>query len=194
LFDQSRKALFKLYSKIHDDCFNHETLLSLFDTYISCILNYECEVWGSHKVEDIEKIHLNFLKRTLKVRRSTVNFIIYFEIGRVPMYVERRYSKMLKLWCQILKTENIVLAVIHNSNIEVKRSKYSQTFSHFELLECDVVVKSHHFRLCVIYRPPPSRTNKLKNTTFFEEWSEFLDRLVVMSYLSRAILTFTLIM
>jgi hypothetical protein len=43
------------------------------------------------------------------------------------------------------------IAVIHKSNIEVKRSKHSQTFSHFELLECDVVVKSHHFRLCVIY-------------------------------------------
>jgi hypothetical protein len=44
--------------------------------------------------------------------------------------------------------------------------------SHFEL--------SYHFRLCLIYRPPPSRTNKLKNTTFFEEWSEFLDCLVVI--------------
>ena len=32
------------------------------------------------------------------------------------------------------------IAVIHKSNIEVKRSKHSQTFSHFELLECDVVV------------------------------------------------------
>ena len=32
----------------------------------------------------------------------------------------------------------------------------------------------------MIYRPPPSRTNKLKNTTFFEEWSEFLDHLVVI--------------
>ncbi|CAC5400218.1 unnamed protein product [Mytilus coruscus] len=72
------------------------------------------------------------------------------------------------------------VAVIHKSNIEVKRSKHTQTFSHFELLECDVVVKSHHFRLCVIYRPPPSRTNKPKNTTLFNEWSEFLDRLVVI--------------
>ena len=62
----------------------------------------------------------------------------------------------------------------------MKRSQHSQTFSHFELLECDAVVKSHHFRRCVIYRPPPSRTNKLKNTTFFEEWSEFLDCLVVI--------------
>jgi hypothetical protein len=49
-----------------------------------------------------------------------------------------------------------------------------------ELLECDVVVKSYHFRLCLIYRPPPSRTNKLKDTTFFKEWSDFLDRLVVI--------------
>jgi hypothetical protein len=32
----------------------------------------------------------------------------------------------------------------------------------------------------VIYRPPPSRTNKLKNTTLFEEWTEFLDRLFVI--------------
>ncbi|CAG2255723.1 unnamed protein product [Mytilus edulis] len=72
------------------------------------------------------------------------------------------------------------VAVIHKSNIEIKRSKHAQTFTHFELLECDVVVKSQHFRLCVIYRPPPSRTNKLKNTSFFEEWSEFLDRLVVI--------------
>ena len=85
MFDQSRKALFNIYCKIHDDCFNHETLLSLFDTYISCILNYECEVWGSHQVEDIEKVHLNFRKKTLKVRRSTVNFIIYFQMGRVCM-------------------------------------------------------------------------------------------------------------
>ncbi|VDI70250.1 Hypothetical predicted protein [Mytilus galloprovincialis] len=48
-----------------------------------------------------------------------------------------------------------------------------------EHVECNVVVLKNCFRLCVIYRPPPSRTNKLKNSTFFEEWSEFLDRLVV---------------
>jgi hypothetical protein len=70
---------------MHDDCFNHETLMSLFDTYISCILSYGYETWGSHKGEDIEKVHLNFLKRTLKVRRSAVNFMVYFELGRVPM-------------------------------------------------------------------------------------------------------------
>ena len=83
--------MFNLHSRIHDDCFNHETLMSLFDTYISSILSYRCETWGLHKGEDIEKVHLNFLKRTLKVRRSAVNCMVYFELGRVPMYVERYY-------------------------------------------------------------------------------------------------------
>jgi hypothetical protein len=109
--DQGRKELFNLHNKIHDDCFNHETLMSLFDTYISCILSYGCETWGSHKGEDIEKVHLNFLKRNLKVRMSAVNFIVYFELGRVPMYVER-YYRMLKYWCKILKTEKIVLKTL----------------------------------------------------------------------------------
>jgi lipopolysaccharide biosynthesis regulator YciM len=125
LSDQGRNALFNLYSKIHEDCFNHETLLSLFDAYISCILNCECELWGSHKGEYIEQVHLNFLKRTLKVRRSTVNFIIYFELGRVPMYVER-YSKIIKYWCKILKTENIVVKTCYEAMVESSERNFNQ--------------------------------------------------------------------
>jgi hypothetical protein len=37
LSDQGRKAVFSLFNKIQDDCYNHETFLSLFDTYITCI-------------------------------------------------------------------------------------------------------------------------------------------------------------
>jgi len=72
------------------------------------------------------------------------------------------------------------VALIHKSNVDVKRSKPIQTYSHFELLECNVAVQKNRFRLCVVYRPPPSRTNKLKNSTFFDEWTEFIDRLAVI--------------
>jgi len=89
-----------------------------------CILNYGCEVWGSHKGGDIEKIHLHFLKRTLNVRRSTVNFMIYFESGRVPMYVTR-YCKMIKYWCKILKTENIVLKTCYETMFESSQRKFN---------------------------------------------------------------------
>jgi hypothetical protein len=35
LSDQGRKAVFSLFHKIQDDRCNHETLLSLFDTYVA---------------------------------------------------------------------------------------------------------------------------------------------------------------
>jgi hypothetical protein len=44
LSNQGRKAVFSLCSKINEDYFNCETLLLLFDTYVSSILNYGCEV------------------------------------------------------------------------------------------------------------------------------------------------------
>ena len=34
-------------------------------------------------------------------------------------------------------------------------------------------------RLCVIYRPPPSKQNGFRNSVFFDEWSVFLDQLTV---------------
>jgi hypothetical protein len=55
-------AVFSLFSKIQDDYFNTETLLSLFDTYVNSIVNYGCEVWGFHKGVNIETLHLSFLK------------------------------------------------------------------------------------------------------------------------------------
>lgn len=72
------------------------------------------------------------------------------------------------------------VALFHQGNIDVKPSKPIQTYSHFELLECNVAVQKNRFRLFVVYRPPPSRTNKLKNSTFFDEWTEFIDRLAVI--------------
>ena len=40
LSNQGKKAVFSLFSKIQDDYFNTEILLSLFDTYVKRIVNY----------------------------------------------------------------------------------------------------------------------------------------------------------
>ena len=38
------------------------------------------------------------------------------------------------------------------------------------------------FRLCIIYRPPPSKGNGLVNTVFFDQWSAYLDIVMLDSY------------
>lgn len=59
------------------------------------------------------------------------------------------------------------IAVVFKKNLDVKLIKDDCDFTHFELLECKIAVKNQHFRLCVIYRPPPSIANKFRNSIFF---------------------------
>ena len=58
--EQGQKALFAILNVCNSNYFNIETCLSVFDTYVSSVLNYGCEVWGFHKASNVEKTHTNF--------------------------------------------------------------------------------------------------------------------------------------
>lgn len=45
---------------------NNETIMALFETYVKSNFCYDCEVWGSHKTNDIDKdFMIKFCKRLL---------------------------------------------------------------------------------------------------------------------------------
>ena len=69
--------------------FNAVILLSLFDLYVSPVLNYCSEICGYAKAQEVEKIHTMFLKRLLCVKRSTSNdmVIVKLEVYRL-LYIE----------------------------------------------------------------------------------------------------------
>ena len=80
---QAQKAIFKLNCyliKFTD--FSPKHTLDLFDKLVSPILNYAAEVWGFFKATQIERVHLQFCKRLLGVKKSTQNNFIYGELGR----------------------------------------------------------------------------------------------------------------
>ena len=54
-------------------------------------------------------------------------------------------------------------------------------FTHFEHMDCTVISNYVNLRLCIVYRPPPSKRNGFKNSVFFDEWSLYLDRLAVIT-------------
>ena len=69
---------------------------------------YGCEIWGFHKADDIQSVHVKFLKQNLGVRRQICNIEMYGELGRVPFYVLRKIH-ILKYWFEILNCQDSLL-------------------------------------------------------------------------------------
>ena len=105
LSGQAQKAVFKLNSYLYD--FVNSTTkhtLELFDKLVSPILNYGAEVWGFCKANQIERVHMQFCKRLLGVKKSTQNNFIYGELGRLN-YQSQRYLMIIKFWLKVVNLE-----------------------------------------------------------------------------------------
>ena len=78
LAGQAKKANFQLNKYLYKFTFlppRHK--LYLFDKLILPILNYGSEVWGFSKATAVERVHLQFCKRQLGVKKTTQNDFIY---------------------------------------------------------------------------------------------------------------------
>ena len=87
---KGRKCLSMLYGKMKNMCLNVETKLYLFDCYISPVLFYGSEIWGFHNATEVEKLHLEFCKNVLKVKKSIVSMMVYSDLGRFPLLLGRK--------------------------------------------------------------------------------------------------------
>jgi len=75
--------------------------LQLFDSFITPILLYGCEIWSNKlESEPIEQLHLKYLKLMLGVKTSTCNLAIYGETGRFPLHLTQMY-RMIKYWLRL---------------------------------------------------------------------------------------------
>lgn len=85
--EQARKAMFCLFRKNRNLDLPIDCQLKLFDNMILPILTYGCEVWGFGDISCIEKVHTDFLKQILHVKKSTPHVMIYGELGRYPLSI-----------------------------------------------------------------------------------------------------------
>ena len=70
--------------------------------------------WGG-KCKEIERIHLKFCKYLLTVKSTTCNMGVNGELKRYPLYVSR-YTGIIKLWCHIINTDNILVNKLYSSH------------------------------------------------------------------------------
>lgn len=116
-----KKNVFSLFRKFQD-----ATLIQRYVWYIvSHIVNYGMGIslilWGSNS-------SLIFLKRILECKKSTSNYMVYFELGKVPLYIHW-YCKMMKCWCKLLKTDNCIYKLVIQNCWKMLKSKNKLNWS-----------------------------------------------------------------
>jgi hypothetical protein len=83
--------------------------LQLFDSFVSPVLEYGCEVWSTGKqVVAIERIQLRYLKMLLGVKNSTTTMAVYAELGRMPVYI-RFKIRIIKYWLRLCQLPDSML-------------------------------------------------------------------------------------
>jgi hypothetical protein len=86
---------------------------------------YGSEVWGVGKNDNIEKVHLQFLKRILGVRVTTPNCLVYGELGRYPLDINIK-CRMLCFWSRLMTTEKLS-SKIYKLLLKLYANEKSQT-------------------------------------------------------------------
>lgn len=133
LIEQAQKALYAVYYKIRNLKLPIDLQLKIFDSLVTPILLYGSEVMGIEKYDNIEKVHLQFMKRILGVRISTPNFFVYGELGRYPLNINISI-KMLCFWARLLESDKLsskIYKLIYNLHIEERfKSKFIESISN----------------------------------------------------------------
>lgn len=76
------------------------------------------------------------------------------------------------------KTRGGGVGLLYRSSFKVTLNKKQATKS-FEYMDLDVVSGGRSLKLVVIYRPPPSGKNRLRNADFIQEFTNFMEPYVV---------------
>ena len=194
--------MFAMKRKCSDITLNYNTLLSLFDTYVSSIANYGCEIWGLHSAPDIEKVHLDYCKNILGVKRSTPNSMVYCELGRLPLIFMRKV-RVVKYWLKLQHTNNCILKAswyflfnefCQNPNVKnwvagvyniLAEIGLGDIFYNYGSLECKHVLGLVKQRLTDIYNQ--SIMSEVNNSSKSYMYKHLIDHVTLQPYLSKPI-------
>ena len=98
--DQANLALFSLLRKIRILNLPIHMQIDLFDKMVKPILLFGCELWGFGNIQIIERVQLKFLKHILNLKKSTPSFMVYGEVGVLPLSVEIN-SRVINYWAKL---------------------------------------------------------------------------------------------
>lgn len=113
LSEYSSFALHNLNRLFQNITLSNQEKFKLFDCLVGSVLGYASEVWGFHGGPNVERIHTQFCRSLLGVKKSTNLSALYSELGRKPLIIFRKL-RIIRYWMKILKTDNILLRNVYN--------------------------------------------------------------------------------
>ena len=112
--------------------------LQLFNTMVSPILFYACEVWGLRAADpmEMEVFYRGFLKTILRVKASTPDCFVYGELGVFPLYIER-YTRVMAYWVKLISAGENDKSLV----VKVYREQYNLTLDQPDAVTWASLVK-----------------------------------------------------
>ena len=72
-------------------------MCSLYVKLVFPVVDYNCEILGFHAAREVERTHLLFCKKIIKLNSGTADYFIYGELCRYPLKLNRQYC-IIKYW------------------------------------------------------------------------------------------------
>ena len=109
-------AIYDIFKKGHMFNLSIKCQYDLFDKIVKPILLYGCEIWGYCNLDIIERAHLKFCKLLLNVKKSTPNYMIYGELGILPMSIFLK-KRIVNFWIGTINgKENKLTHILYKEN------------------------------------------------------------------------------
>ena len=103
-----------LYKRIRNLNLPLDLQLHLFDHTILPIALFGCELWGFENIKLIENLQNEFLRRITNLKKSTPIYMLYAELGRMPVEVTVK-SRMIGYWLSLVNGKETIHIVIQKT-------------------------------------------------------------------------------
>ena len=70
-----------------------------------------CEIWGYEKVDVFNPVEINFLRLIIPVKKATQIFMLYVELGRMPIKLTI-YRRMVCYWARLISGKQSKLSTL----------------------------------------------------------------------------------
>ena len=115
---QAKRATFALLRKIGNLNLPYDISLDLYEKLVIPTMLYGCEIWGYENPKQLHILYNNFIRRILKLNKSTSTCMLYGELGAKTIY-EYIDNRMINFWFRLATGDENKISTILYKMIKV---------------------------------------------------------------------------